>query len=349
VYVFDLLLVDGEAIVDLTLRERRARLPAALPNMSEGKVELAASMEVSGANATQNPLPPLVETDPLPTGGSCVDEKAAAPLPSSWDGPAAVEEGNCPSGEDSAETTVQEFLLESFSKGAEGLMLKQLDSGGYQPSKRSESWLKVKRDYCEGLRDSLDLVPIGAWHGNGRKAGWLSPFLLAAWDPVNEEFQSVCRVMSGFTDQFYIDATERLGRQQRIDAPKPYYVTAETCSVWFEPMEVWEIRGADLTISPVHKAARGHLHPERGVSMRFPRFIRVRDDKSPQDASGPDMIVHLFNRQTRKAGPRQAPAAGLPGGGKEGEGCEEEGGRSDGGGDNFWVEEALVDKEEHDV
>ena len=59
------------------------------------------------------------------------------------------------------------------------------------------------RDYCEGLRDSLDLVPIGAWYGNGRKVGWLSPFLLAAWDPATETFQSVCRCMSGFTDAFY--------------------------------------------------------------------------------------------------------------------------------------------------
>ncbi len=61
----------------------------------------------------------------------------------------------------------------------------------------------VNRDYCEELRDSLDLVPIGAWHGNGRKVGWYSPFLLAAWDPDPEEFQSVCRCMSGFSDAFY--------------------------------------------------------------------------------------------------------------------------------------------------
>lgn len=46
-------------------------------------------------------------------------------------------------------------------------------------------------------------MPIGAWHGNGRKVGWLSPFLLAAWDPSAEQFQSVCRCMSGFTDAFY--------------------------------------------------------------------------------------------------------------------------------------------------
>lgn len=49
---------------------------------------------------------------------------------------------------------------------------------------------------------------------------------------------------------------------------KPYIITDESPSVWFEPREVWEIRGADLTISPVHKAAVGLIHPERGISLR---------------------------------------------------------------------------------
>jgi len=118
-------------------------------------------------------------------------------------------------------------------------------------------------------------VPIGAWYGNGRKAGWFSPFLLAAWDPVREEFGSLCRVMSGFTDEFYAAATERF-KAQLLDGPRPYYNTGERCDVWFDATEVWEVRGADLTISPVHRAAFGRLHPDRGCSLRFPRFIRVR-------------------------------------------------------------------------
>ena len=71
--------------------------------------------------------------------------------------------------------------------------------------------------------------------------------------------------------------------------------------MWFSPSEVWEIRGADLTISPVHRAACGHLHESRGCSLRFPRFIQTRDDKAPEDASGPEVIVSLYNAQTRKA------------------------------------------------
>lgn len=49
---------------------------------------------------------------------------------------------------------------------------------------------------------------------------------------------------------------------------KAYYRTDESPDVWFEPTEVWEIRGADLTVSPVHKAAVGHIHPDRGISLR---------------------------------------------------------------------------------
>ena len=65
-----------------------------------------------------------------------------------------------------------------------------------------------------------------------------------------------------------VQATKRL--QGRACERKSYYNTGESCSVWFEPGEVWEIRGADLTLSPVHKAAIGCIdaNPERGVSLR---------------------------------------------------------------------------------
>ncbi|KAG2439579.1 hypothetical protein HXX76_004931 [Chlamydomonas incerta] len=217
-----------------------------------------------------------------------------------------------------ASKAVMELLLQSFNTGAEGLMLKRLDgAAAYEPSRRSEGWIKVKRDYCEGLRDSVDVVPIGAWYGQGRKVKWFSPYLLAVWDPVREEFQSLCRCMSGFSDEFYAAARERLGATI-IPGPKPYYNTGERCSVWFEPTEVWELRGADLTLSPVHRAAAGRLHAERGVGMRFPRFIRMRDDKRPEDATTPDDIVHLYNKQTRKVdlrvvGGRGGSAAGRAG------------------------------------
>jgi DNA ligase-1 len=81
-----------------------------------------------------------------------------------------------------SETTLQRltsFFEEALASSCEGLMGKSLDDDAtYMASKRSDSWLKVKRDYVEGLHDTLDLVPIGAWHGNGRKAGWQVTLIL---------------------------------------------------------------------------------------------------------------------------------------------------------------------------
>ncbi|KAL7101678.1 hypothetical protein ACP275_08G069700 [Erythranthe tilingii] len=193
------------------------------------------------------------------------------------------------------------FLEDALRSSCEGLMVKSLDvDAGYTPSKRSDAWLKVKRDYVEGLSDSLDLVPIGAWHGNGRKAGWFSPFLMACYNPDTEEYQSVCRVMSGFSDAFYIEMKEFFTTERVLSKKPPYYRTAEVPDMWFSPELVWQIKGADFTVSPVHHAAIGLVHPSRGISVRFPRFIRSVSDRKPDECSTSADIADLFSLQTRK-------------------------------------------------
>ncbi|KAK7394186.1 hypothetical protein VNO78_14707 [Psophocarpus tetragonolobus] len=198
-------------------------------------------------------------------------------------------------------TKINAFLEDALRSSCEGIMVKTLDvDAGYSPSKRSDQWLKVKRDYVEGLNDTLDLVPIGAWHGNGRKAGWYSPFLMACFNPETEEYQSVCRVMSGFSDSFYVEMKELFSGDKVLSKKPPYYHTGEAPDMWFCPQVVWEIRGADFTVSPVHHAAIGLVHPSRGISIRFPRFIRSVSDRNPDECSTTADIVEMFHSQTRK-------------------------------------------------
>lgn len=193
------------------------------------------------------------------------------------------------------------FFRNACQSSCEGIMLKTLDvDAGYSASKRCDSWLKVKRDYVQGLGDSLDLVPIGAWYGNGRKAGWYSPFLMACYNLETEEFQSVCRVMSGFSDEFYKEMKEFYSGERILPKKPVYYKTDEQPELWFTAEQIWEIRGADLTLSPVHHAAIGLVHPSRGISVRMPRYIRSVPDRSPEDCGTAADIASMFKAQTRK-------------------------------------------------
>lgn len=87
----------------------------------------------------------------------------------------------------------------------------------------------------------------------------------------------------------------------KILAKKPvYYQTAEVADMWFSPEVVWQIKGADFTVSPVHHAAIGLVHSSRGISVRFPRFIRTVTDRKPEECSTSSDIADMFSSQTRK-------------------------------------------------
>lgn len=80
-------------------------------------------------------------------------------------------------------------------------MVKTLvENSQYQPSKRSFSWLKLKKDYIEngGVGDTLDLVVVGADYGKGNWTGLYGSFLFACWDEDTETFQTIVKAGTGF-------------------------------------------------------------------------------------------------------------------------------------------------------
>ncbi|KAH9898363.1 ATP-dependent DNA ligase [Cubamyces lactineus] len=198
------------------------------------------------------------------------------------------------------ETTdeIQAFLEESVKDGCEGLMVKMLEGelSHYQPSRRTVNWLKLKKDYLAGVGDSLDLVVVGGYYGKGKRTNVYGAFLLACYDADAEEYQTVCKIGTGFSDEALQAHYEALKSLEMSSPRGDIKVGGAKPDVWFEPKVVWEVLTADLSLSPIYTAAQG-LVEERGISLRFPRFIRVRDDKAADDATGPEQIAEMYQRQ----------------------------------------------------
>jgi DNA ligase 1 len=143
-----------------------------------------------------------------------------------------------------------------------------------------------------GVGDSLDLVVVGAFHGRGKRTSQYGAYLLACYDPQTQEYQTICKLGTGFSDEVLDSHTKTL-KPYVITAKKSYYTHpagGEQPSVWFEPKFVWEVLCADLSLSPRYMAGVGSVSENKGISLRFPRFIRVREDKGPEDATTSEQV-----------------------------------------------------------
>jgi DNA ligase 1 len=92
-----------------------------------------------------------------------------------------------------------------------------------------------------GMGDSLDLVVIGAYIGRGKRTGVYGGYLLACYNEANEDYQAICKIGTGFSDEDLLTQFESL-KPHIIDSPRPYYVYGDNPNVlpdvWFEPAQV---------------------------------------------------------------------------------------------------------------
>jgi DNA ligase 1 len=194
---------------------------------------------------------------------------------------------------------IDSLMEESLAAGCEGLVVKDLKST-YKAGARGYAWIKFKPEYRPNMRDSIDLVIVGANHGMGRRAGVYGALLLAAYDADADIFSTVTKVGTGFSDLDLEKISKSLDKYKvpvkssRVDAR----VEAE---VWFEPKMVIEIIASEITLSPIYTAGLDLIRPGTGFALRFPKFTgKIRDDKAPEDATSTQELLEIYQKQVRQ-------------------------------------------------
>ncbi|MFH7880955.1 MAG: ATP-dependent DNA ligase [Candidatus Aenigmatarchaeota archaeon] len=168
--------------------------------------------------------------------------------------------------------------LESFYQSAlkakqEGLMLKVLNSP-YKFGRHVGGWYKIKP-----TMETLDLVIIGATWGEGSRANWLTSYELAVRDPDTGNFLRCGMMSTGLTEEEYEMMTELL---------KPLIIQEKGKEVKIRPKIVIEVKYQEIQKSPNY---------ESGYALRFPAFVRIRDDKGPEEADTLDRLIELYKSQ----------------------------------------------------
>jgi ATP-dependent DNA ligase I len=215
-FLFDLLHVDGQDLIDQPANDRFERLAEIAP--------------------TEALIPHLVTSDPA---------QAA------------------------------EFFADAIARGHEGVVVKSVGSP-YGAGRRGSDWIKVKP------RTTLDLVILAAEWGHGRRTGWLSNLHLGARDPETGRFVMLGKTFKGLTDAMLTWQTQRLlslSDGAEAASARPYGV------VRVRPELV-----AEIAFDGVQASRR---YPG-GVTLRFARVLRYREDKTAVEADTIDTVRSLW-------------------------------------------------------
>jgi DNA ligase-1 len=178
----------------------------------------------------------------------------------------------------SASAQLDQAYLAARARGNEGVMIKSLAST-YQPGRRGLAWLKLKRELA-----TLDVVVNGVEYGNGRRAHVLSDYTFAIRDPDDPEqtLKNIGKAYSGLTDQEIADMTAFFKAHTLAD--NGHFRTVE-------PTVVLEVAFNNVMRSTRHAS---------GFALRFPRILRIRQDKPVAEIDTLRRVEEIYNSQPDK-------------------------------------------------
>jgi DNA ligase-1 len=176
------------------------------------------------------------------------------------------------------EVDAEKFYKKSLDAGNEGIMLKTL-TAPYKPGSRVGYMVKLKP-----VMETLDLVIVAAEWGEGKRTGWLTSFTIACYDEDTDEYLEIGKFGTGIKEK----EEEGVSFEELTQLLKPNVISEEGRNVRIRPEIVVEIKFEEIQKSPSYSS---------GYALRFPRLVRIREDRRADEASALSQIEDMYKEQ----------------------------------------------------
>ncbi|MFA5411914.1 MAG: ATP-dependent DNA ligase [Candidatus Micrarchaeia archaeon] len=184
---------------------------------------------------------------------------------------------------------LQKLFDEALGMRLEGIIAKDLNAP-YTAGKRKFAWIKLKKSYGKTM-DTVDALIVGYYRGKGARTEFgFGGLLVAVYNEKKERFETIAKVGSGFTEEEMGKFAEELGKMKTKSAPADLDYKLEP-DFWVKPKIVVEIAYDNITKSPIHTCGE---EDGKGFALRFPRLVRIRDDKGPYDVTTTKEIREMY-------------------------------------------------------
>ncbi len=201
---------------------------------------------------------------------------------------------------------LEKYFLKQIEDGLEGVVVKRPDSP-YQPGKRNFNWIKLKRLEEGHLLDTIDCVILGYYYGRGKRSAFgIGAILIGLYNKTCDCFQTVAKIGTGFSDVEWRSLKKKCDDIKVTEKPKNVSCAKDLYpNVWVRPEIVIEVTADEITRSPIHTvglkkvSVDGVGEMSEGFALRFPRFLRYRDDKNAYEATSVEEFKDLFKQQRK--------------------------------------------------
>jgi len=187
---------------------------------------------------------------------------------------------------------VSDIFETSLSKGLEGIIAKDLEAP-YTAGKRKFAWIKLKKSYGKSV-DTIDGVVVGYYLGRGQRAEFeFGGVLVAVFNPDSGKLETLAKVASGFSEDEMVELRKLL-EGIRTAAPPANLEYKIDVDYWVEARYVVEVAFDDITQSPNHTCG---MRQGKGYALRFPRIVKLREDKSVKEITTTEEVVKMYELQ----------------------------------------------------